>query len=221
MQAVLILVREIRSMLERSARRNPAVQEVLNGLSAVDLTSEAVLPWQPDLPDHRETLDLAISAIPLSLRAIASAVSDANEQLQWRVDRGIYYAKDADVGAPYLNGNMHCELIGPGGSAFRTEDFTLGLFLLAPRVLYRDHIHIAPELYLTLTEPSGWRFGDSPWRDFPAGSIIWNQPNEPHATRVYSVPFLSVYSWTRDVHSKCKVVPMPDWRQVEQGLPAS
>jgi len=142
-------------------------------------------------------------------------------QLQWRVDQGRYYPPTADVGDGYRHGNMHCELIGPHGSAFHHDDFTLGLFLLKPRVLYRDHAHRAPELYVTLMEPSGWRFNDGEWRDVPSGTIIWNAPETSHATRVYDKPFFSIYSWTRDVHSKCRVVPHGDWREIEATLGAN
>ena len=115
---------------------------------------------------------------------------------------------------------MHCKLIAPEGGVFQADDLELGLFLLAPRVLYRDHNHLAPELYLSLTGPTGWRFGIGPWRDFPAGALIWNECQQIHATRVYGQPFLSVYAWVRDAHSLCQVVPADDWDEIERDLEA-
>lgn len=63
------------------------------------------------------------------------------------MDRGIYYDVAANIGDGYRNGNMHCELIGPNGSAFHHNKFTPGLFLLTPRALYRDHAHQASEFF--------------------------------------------------------------------------
>ncbi len=44
----------------------------------------------------------------------------------------------------------------------------MGLFVIAPHVLYRDHAHAAPELYLPLTGPHGWRFAPGPAQCPPA-----------------------------------------------------
>lgn len=36
--------------------------------------------------------------------------------------------------------------------------------------------------------------------------------------RVYDSSFLSIYSWTRDIHSKCRVVQRADWCELEAEL---
>lgn len=221
MRAIRALVHEIRNTIRRLSGGNEHATQVLSILDQMDLSADNQNNWAASEPPHDRDLRCAIDGMPQSLSDLTDALQNALPQLQWRVDQGRYYPPTADVGDGYRNGNMHCELIGPHGSAFHHDDFTLGLFLLMPGVLYRDHAHLAPELYLTLLEPSGWRFNGGEWRDVPSGTIIWNAPETSHATRVYDKPFLSIYSWTRDVHSQCHVVPRDDWCEIEAALSAS
>ena len=90
--------------------------------------------------------------------------------------------------------------------------------MLGPYTLYRDHEHDAPELYLNLSKRSGWRLKSDDWQDYPAGSLIWNAAREPHATRVYDHPFLSVFAWLENVNSPCRVIPRDDWGDIEREL---
>ena len=220
MQAVRNLLHQIQCALLDVAEDQKNASEVLSILDEMDLSEANQYHWTPAEPVHGSALQQAIAEMPRRLSPVADALQNALPQLQWRVDQGIYYDLAANIGDGYRNGNMHCELIGPNGSAFYHEDFTLGLFLLTPRVLYRDHAHLAPEFYLPLMEPTGWRFGDGDWQHVPAGTVIWNEPEVSHAIRVYDVPFLSVYSWIRDIHSKCRVVERTDWRELEADLGA-
>lgn len=96
----------------------------------------------------------------------------------------------------------------------RGPDAELGLFLIAPRTLYRDHAHAAPELYAPLTGPHRWRF--APDAPFAAGSApVWNPPHRPHAILTGAVPFLCLYGWTRDIDEPAYMVPARDWAQHE------
>lgn len=98
-------------------------------------------------------------------------------------------------------------------------DFDLGIFLIAPRTLYRDHRHKAAELYLPLTGPSWWRFGlEDAWQPREAGEPVWNPPFAHHATRVEAAPFLCLYGWSRDVHFPANVIPAADWPEIEARL---
>ena len=90
--------------------------------------------------------------------------------------------------------------------------------MLGPRTLYRDHNHEAPELYVNLSERSGWRFGKRDWKDYPSGSLIWNASGAPHATRVYEQPFISVFVWLENVNSRCNLVHCDDWEEIEHEL---
>ncbi len=218
MRAVRAFVHEIRRTLRCFAGDSDHAGQVLSILDQMDLSEANQHDWMPSEPPHDRDLWQAIEGTSQRLDRLAKALREALPELQWRVDRGTYYELTADVGDGYRNGNMHCELIGPHGSAFHHPDFTLGLFLLTPHVLYRDHAHRAPELYLTLSGPSGWRFNGGAWQDVPPGTIIWNAPEKSHATRVYDDPFLAIYSWTRDIRSKCRVVPCADWAEIEAAL---
>ncbi len=117
------------------------------------------------------------------------------DDLVWREDNAQFYPLGADLGEGYKKCNLHSLLIGRDACGHHHPDFSLGIFMLGPRTLYRDHNHDAPELYLNLSEKSGWRFGTRDWQDYPAGSLIWNAAGDPHATRVYDQPFISVFVW--------------------------
>ena len=216
--AIHALVQEVRTILESSAKQNDHTILVTSMLNGMDLTLENQTTWVAAEAPHDRELRCVIDEMSPCLSDLAEALRQALPYLQWRVDKGTYYEANADVGQGYRDGNMHCELIGPNGSVYHHDDFTLGLFLLKRHVLYRDHAHRAPELYLTLMEPSGWRFNGEEWKDVQSGTVIWNAPDVVHATRVYDKPFFSVYSWTRDVKSKCRVVPRDDWIQIEHAV---
>lgn len=216
---ILRLVEAIKRHLETCIDESPGVREVLNQINGLDLALESMNHRIPVPPAHTEALEMALSAVPReSMGSIADAIAGARDHLHWRVDRGMFYEDPSEIGDGYTHGNMNCELIGPNGNAFRHPDFTMGLFFMVPQILYRDHNHPAPELYLPLTGPYGWRFGLGPWQELKAGSVIWNTSELPHAMRVYDVPFLAIYSWPRDVNHPCRVVHADDWSDLEREL---
>src|SRR5690606_38276017 len=99
------------------------------------------------------------------------------------------------------------------------HDLDLGMMLIEPHTLYRDHRHQAAELYLPLTGPSRWRFGlEAAWEIRQAGEPVWNPPYALHATLVDSVPMLCLYAWTKNVHAPAEVVPTSDWVEIEAQL---
>ena len=214
------LLRLIQEQLRQRESHSPGVAEVLTGLNRHLDGSHTALEENPVLPaDRAGLLDQSIAGIvEPSLQPLAERIKLARNRLTWRVDYGLFYPEEADVGQAYLDGNMHCELIGPNGCVFRDNDFSLGLFMLAPATFYRDHDHAAPELYFNLTGPCGWRFDKGIWQDFGAGSLVWNPEGLAHAMRTYEQPFLSMYSWTSNADSLCRVVPADDWQEIEAQL---
>ena len=126
--------------------------------------------------------------------------------LNWRIDNGLFYNKNSKIGYDYLNGNMHTEIIGPINGFFKFNDFRLGLFLLEPNILYKDHRHEAPELYINLTENTSWRFNFKEWIKMDSGSIIYNEPFKIHGMKVNEIPFLSVWCWPYNSSKKCEIV---------------
>ena len=219
---VIVLINLIRELLLPHESDFDGVSEVLRGLGRhLDQTHKPSMQ-QPVLPDERsEILEQAISSITEPrLLPLANQIRLSQNQLTWRIDEGLFYGDDADLGSGFRNSNMHTELIGPNGCVFRDDNFSLGIFLLGPKVLYRDHNHAAHELYFNLIGPCGWRFNMGPWQDYQAGSIVWNPEGQIHATRTYQQPFLSVYSWTRDLNCGCQVIKADDWQEIEEQLKA-
>ena len=148
------------------------------------------------------------------VRDIKACLSDVN----WKQDKSEFYPTGSEVGKRYTESNLHAQLIGPNGSVAKSEDFMLGLFILGPWTLYRDHSHKAPELYLNLSKYSDWRFNFGPWQRFGAGSLIWNPSKQVHATLVSEKPFLSIFAWLGHVNCLCKVHQSEDHNQIEQQL---
>jgi hypothetical protein len=185
----------------------------------MDMSDERLIDLPPQGTRHDEVLKNAIAGIVApELQDIAGCLKAAKDDLIWREDKAQFYPPGADLGEGYTKCNLHTLLIGPDACGHHHPDFNLGIFMLGPRTLYRDHNHDAPELYLNLSEKSGWRFGTRDWQDYPAGSLIWNAAGEPHATRVYDQPFISVFVWLENVHSPCNVIHFDDWAEVEQDL---
>lgn len=143
---------------------------------------------------------------------LASAIAAAAPFLSW-VGYDAY--PRAEIGESFAQGHAFARIIG-SGAPYAAADFEMGLFLIAPHVLYRDHCHPAPELYAPLTGPHGWRFGPGrPLVVKPAGEPIWNPPLRPHLTKVGSTPFLSLFAWTRDVAMPAQVIAAGDWTELE------
>ncbi len=159
-------------------------------------------------------LDEALEAIP-GADELKAAIAAARPLLQWITYDG--YLGD-EIGPRFPRAHGYVSLIGDAGHV-EAKDFDLGLFLIAPRTLYRDRHHPAPELYAPLTGPHGWRFGpEGDWIDKLAHNPVWNEPWAPHATLVRDVPFLCLFCWIRDVNSPAKVVPASDWAVIERHL---
>ena len=218
-QAIYQLTHSIIRYLEQDHFKNPGAQALLNKLGQMDLSLSNMQNKTPQKSRHDKILTNAISGISSTpLMPIASSLRAANEHLQWREDDGLYYNQNADLGDGYRNCNLHSLLIGPDACGFQQADFNLGVFVLGTRTLYRDHRHAASELYINLSERSGWRLSGGDWRDYSAGSIIWNAPNAVHATRAYEKPFISVFAWLENIHSPCVVVPRKDWETIELAL---
>lgn len=144
--------------------------------------------------------------------ALASAIRTAASLLDW-VTYDAYPRNQ--IGEAFATGHAFASIRGEA-APFAARDFDLGIFLIAPHVLYRDHHHAAPELYAPLTGPHSWRFGPGqPLAVKPAHAPVWNPPHQPHLTKVGAVPFLCLFVWTRDVNQTAQVIPAEDWPDLE------
>lgn len=157
-------------------------------------------------------LPVALAALVATHPALAFAIAAGAAHLNWITYDG--YPRDR-IGDAFATGHAFAQLIGQD-APIRAPDFDLGLFVIAPHVLYRDHHHAAPELYAPLTGPHGWRFQpDAALVVTPAHQPVWNPANRPHLTKVGPVPFLCIYAWTRDTDALAHVIPASDWPALE------
>ena len=213
------LVESIITYLRAHRGAAPGVNLTLKKLASIDLSDKNFIDAPPQGTRHDEVLNDAVARIATpELQEIANCLKAAKDDLVWREDNAQFYPPGADLGEGYKRCNLHSLLIGPDACGHHHPDFSLGIFMLGPRTLYRDHNHDAPELYINLSDKSGWRFGASGWQDFVAGSLIWNAAGEPHATRVYDEPFISVFVWLENVNSPCNVIHCDDWPKIEKDL---
>ena len=188
----------------------PGVAEVRAGIAAARGGAVTLAP----APNAVVTAHLATALDQLvqTHPALAAAIAGAASHLKWlSYDE---YPPD-QIGEAFRTGHAYASIIGED-AAVPASDFDLGLFLIAPHVLYRDHCHKAPELYVPLTGPHGWRFGPGmPLIVKPAHHPVWNDPYAPHLTKVGAVPLLCLFGWTRDVAEVARVIPAPDWAELE------
>ncbi len=209
-QAIRRLVAEIEAYLA-----------TLTGLGAVEVRT-GLGQWKHgpfvQRPTHETSLPLELDMALKLLSAdghtsLALAIAQASKHLHWMTyDR---YPL-GEIGDTFGCSHSYCSIVGEG-SPIEAQDFDLGLFIIKPHTLYRDHQHKAPELYAPLTGPHGWRFrkGDPLiWK--AAHQPIWNESNQHHATKTGPNPFLCIFGWTQDVGEKATVIGCDDWETLER-----
>ena len=200
------LVSEIETYV--SHLKGPGIASVLEGINK--WTRGSVRPVQGCALSVCDHLGPALEA--MGKTPLAKAIDDARPFLSWVSYDA--YPRD-EIGARFAGNHAFASIIGEG-CALEAVDFDLGLFLIAPNLFYRDHHHAAPELYVPLTGPHGWRFkpGDPlVWKE--AHEPVWNRAWQPHATMMGDTPFLTIFCWTKDVALPAKVLPSSDWPTLE------
>ena len=205
----------IRHLVEETDRylatlSGPGVAEVRALLSR--WREGAITPFAAPNPVVDAHLGPALAALEPIHPALAAAIRAAAPHLPW-VTYDAYPPEQ--IGESFRTGHAFASLVGEG-AAIPAEEFDLGLFLVAPHVLYRDHAHPAPELYAPLTGPHGWRFGPgAPLVLKGPHEPVWNLPEAPHLTKVGPLPFLCIFGWTKDTGHPAHVVPAADWAELE------
>ncbi|MEO8244240.1 MAG: dimethylsulfonioproprionate lyase family protein [bacterium] len=207
--AAELAIRDLLTEIDRSLATlsGPGVAEVRTGLNHWRYG-----PATPRPAPHPVVTQHLPAALQTVTTPLGSAIAAAAPYLGWLT----YDAYDpARIGTDFTRNHAYASLIGPDAT-IAAEDFDLGLFLIAPHILYRDHHHAAPELYLPLTGPHGWRFGpDKPLTLLPAHIPIWNPPHQPHLTKVGPIPYLCIFAWTGAIAAAAAVVPATDWPALE------
>ena len=186
----------------------PGIAEARTGIAAARAQSLNMVQNPPANAVVGAHLPAALAALAPDYPALATDISAATPLLFWET-YGDY--APGTVGAEFEKGHAFTSLIGANAPLY-AEDFDLGLFLIAPDTLYRDHNHAAPELYAPLTGPHLWRFGvDAPLIVKPAHEPVWNQPNAPHLTKSGPTPFLCIFCWAQDANAPAHVLQATDW----------
>ena len=157
-------------------------------------------------------MEAALAELAPAMPSLAAAIGAAVPHLDW-ITYDLY--PPDEIGPAFARGHAFATLVGEG-APFPAEEFDLGIFIVAPDVLYRDHHHPAPELYAPLTGPHGWRFGGAGPLTIKAAHVpVWNDPGTVHLTKVGPSPFLSLFAWTQDVTLPAQVFPAQDWAELE------
>jgi hypothetical protein len=208
--AVSNLVETIVAYLETNG--GPGTAEVLAALELIP--DRSLRPTDPQPVPLCGFLDEALDMID-GRADLRQAIGAARPFLHW-VTYDLYPREE--IGPYFPVAHAFASLVGPD-APIHAADFELGLFLIAPRILYRDRHHAAPELYAPLTGPHRWRFGvNEPWIELPAHRMVWNESWAVHATATGESPFLSIYSWTSDINVLARVVRASDWNMIEAAL---
>ena len=193
---------------------HPGAAEVRAGLAACSRSPREPAPGRHPVADR--WLVPALGCLAPEAQPLKAAIAQAAPYLRW-LSYDVY--PTAEIGEAFARGHAFASLAGVV-APFAAHDFEFGLFLIAPNLLYRDHCHRAPELYVPLTGPHGWRFApDRPLIVKPAGEPVWNPPHRPHLTKVGPTPFLGLFAWTRDVDEPARVLPAGDWAALERFTP--
>lgn len=193
-----------------TALAHPGAAEVRAGLARCTVSPQP--PAARAHPVVARWLAPALAEVATGQPGLAQAIAAAAPHLPW-VSYEAYPRHE--IGESFATGHAFAPIAG-GAAAFRAADFELGLFLIAPHVLYRDHCHPAPELYAPLTGPHGWRF--APGRPLiikPAGEPVWNPSLQHHLTKVGPKPFLCLFAWTGAVNEPARVIAAADWPELE------
>ena len=214
-----MLVGSIRSKLEELGDGSRENKMLIQKIDNVNINQTA-LSQSPNIQsEHEELLRTALDeATDPCILSIVRDIKACLLDVTWKQDKSEFYPISAEVGKRYIESNLHTQLIGPNGSVGKSKDFMLGVFILGPWTLYKDHSHIAPEFYLNLSNKSDWRFNFGPWQRYGAGTLIWNPSKQIHATKVSDKPFLSIFAWLGHVNCFCKVHQSQDHSQIEQQL---
>ena len=194
-----------------SALSGPGIAEIRAGLSVWRSGPVTPLPASANAVAER-WMPEALADLSVTHPALSAAILAAMPHLKWITYDG--YPID-EVGVAFSTGHAYVSIMGED-SVIPAVDWDFGIFLISPHVLYRDHRHMAPELYAPLTGPHGWRFGtELPLKILPAHQPVWNDSFVTHLTKVGPTPFLCLYVWTRDVNPVAEIVPAADWAELE------
>lgn len=134
-------------------------------------------------------LDRIREIAPDTAQPLVRLLADNRQLLRW----GQTYTQE-DFGRDFLDNYGWVELFGMRGH-FANDKVAGGFLILGPTVIYPDHHHEAEEIYIPLTDGTGWRKGDGAFQLRAAGEMIHHPSNVNHAMKTGVEPLLALYLW--------------------------
>lgn len=162
----------------------PYPKDALRAPPPANRTTRPVTGLVADLPvagPHREIIERYRAAEPF---------------LDWHQETALATRPDSPE-APtqaFLDGHGYVEIVGPG-RLFRSANTRVGVLLMAPSVLYPQHLHPAEEVYHVVSGTAEWWQQGEDWAAKPPGSAVHHTSGLPHATRTTSETLLAIYCW--------------------------
>lgn len=144
---------------------------------------------EPETTPCIRHLDRIREIAPAAARPLARLLADNREALCW----GQTYT-EKDFGSDFLDNYGWVEVFGTRGH-FANDKVAGGFLILGPEVVYSDHHHEAEEIYIPLTDGTGWRKGEGAFQVRDAGEVIHHPPNVNHAMKTGVEPLLALYLW--------------------------
>jgi len=120
---------------------------------------------------------------------LVSCLIEYAPRLQWLQS----YTAD-DFGQAFVDNYCHVELIGTRGH-FVSDEIAGGLVLFGPGINYRDHWHVAEEIYFPMTSEGLWSRDGGDLVERKSGELIFHESNMRHAMKTLDKPLLAVWIW--------------------------
>lgn len=155
--------------------------------------TQAHTPTPNDMPSAAGThLDRLVDSMPAS--PLAKAVRPLLDRLVW-----YRIFEDERIDASLADGLNAAQIVGRRG-ILSCEGPFMGLFLLAPRIVYPLHQHSALEIYHVLSGEVSIRHGRTrPAQRIVAGRHSITPPHQVHELSTDDTPCLIAYVWTGEI----------------------
>lgn len=156
--------------------------------AAIDWTMPS-RPLEPKAVPCIRYLDRILEIAPAAAQPLVRLLAGDRQVLRWEQT----YTRE-DFGADFLDNYGWVEVFGTRGH-FANDEVAGGFLILGPETVYPDHHHQAEEIYVPLTDGTGWRKGEGAFQVRGAGEVIHHPSNINHAMKTGVEPLLALYLW--------------------------